>query len=43
MQAQALNSTTFFIKHNKLPISLIKKKGNINSFKQHTVKITVLL
>ena len=41
MQAQASNPTTFLMKRNKLPMSLIEEKGNINGLKQHAAKIAV--
>lgn len=41
MQAQASDPTTFLMKRNKLPMSLIEEKGNINGLKQHAAKIAV--
>ena len=41
VQAQAANPTTFLMKRNKLPMSLIEEKGNINGLKQHGAKIAV--
>lgn len=41
VQAQASNPTTFLMKRNKLPMSLIEEKGNINGLKQHGAKIAV--
>jgi hypothetical protein len=41
VQAQAANPTTYLMKRNKLPMSLIEEKGNINGLKQHAAKIAV--
>ena len=41
VQAQASDPTTYLMKRNKLPMSLIEEKGNINGLKQHAAKITV--
>ncbi|KAF3032578.1 GTPase required for pre-60S ribosomal subunit nuclear export and maturation [Didymella keratinophila] len=41
VQAQASDPTTFLMKRNKLPMSLIEEKGNINGLKQHGAKIAV--
>jgi nuclear GTP-binding protein len=40
---QVTNSdpTTFLMKRNKLPMSLIEEKGNVNGLKQHAAKIAV--
>ncbi|OAL52650.1 NGP1NT-domain-containing protein [Pyrenochaeta sp. DS3sAY3a] len=41
VQAQASDPTTFLMKRNKLPMSLIEEKGNINGLKEHAAKIAV--
>lgn len=41
MQAQAADPTTYLMKRNKLPMSLIEEKGNINGLKEHAAKIAV--
>ncbi|KAF2818790.1 NGP1NT-domain-containing protein [Ophiobolus disseminans] len=41
VQAQAADPTTYLMKRNKLPMSLIEEKGNINGLKEHAAKITV--
>lgn len=41
MQAQASDPTTYLMKRNKLPMSLIEEKGNVNGLKEHAAKITV--
>ncbi|CAI6336024.1 unnamed protein product [Periconia digitata] len=41
VDAQASDPTTFLMKRNKLPMSLIEKKGNVNGLKEHQAKITV--
>ncbi|KAH8707068.1 NUC091 domain-containing protein [Phaeosphaeriaceae sp. PMI808] len=41
VQAQAANPTTYLLKRNKLPMSLIEEKGNINGLKEHAAKIAV--
>lgn len=41
VQAQASNPTTYLMKRNKLPMSLIEEKGNINGLKEHAAKIAV--
>jgi nuclear GTP-binding protein len=41
VQAQAADPTKFLMKRNKLPMSLIEEKGNINGLKQHAAKIAV--
>ncbi|KAL5114955.1 GTPase required for pre-60S ribosomal subunit nuclear export and maturation [Pleosporales sp. CAS-2024a] len=41
VQAQSADPTTFLMKRNKLPMSLIEDKGNINGLKQHAAKIAV--
>jgi hypothetical protein len=41
VQAQASNPHTYLMKRNKLPMSLIEEKGNINGLKEHAAKIAV--
>ena len=41
VQAQAADPTTYLMKRNKLPMSLIEDKPNINGLKQHAAKIAV--
>jgi nuclear GTP-binding protein len=41
VQAQASDPTTYLMKRNKLPMSLIEEKGNINGLKEHAAKIAV--
>ncbi|KAF1958976.1 NGP1NT-domain-containing protein [Byssothecium circinans] len=41
VDAQASDPTTYLMKRNKLPMSLIEKKGNVNGLKEHQAKITV--
>lgn len=41
VDAQAADPTKFLMKRNKLPMSLIEKKGNVNGLKEHQAKITV--
>ncbi|KAF2751897.1 NGP1NT-domain-containing protein [Sporormia fimetaria CBS 119925] len=41
VQAQASNPTTYLMKRNKLPMSLIEDKPNVNGLKQHAAKIAV--
>ncbi|PVI02343.1 NGP1NT-domain-containing protein [Periconia macrospinosa] len=41
VDAQAADPTTYLMKRNKLPMSLIEKKGNVNGLKEHQAKITV--
>jgi len=41
VQAQASNPATYLMKRNKLPMSLIEEKGNINGLKEHAAKIAV--
>ncbi|KAF2192351.1 nucleolar GTP-binding protein 2 [Zopfia rhizophila CBS 207.26] len=41
VQAQASDSTTFLMKRNKLPMSLINDKPNVNGLKEHAAKIAV--
>jgi nuclear GTP-binding protein len=41
VQAQSSNPHTYLMKRNKLPMSLIEEKGNINGLKQHAAKIAV--
>ncbi|KAH7078649.1 NUC091 domain-containing protein [Paraphoma chrysanthemicola] len=41
VQAQAADPTTYLMKRNKLPMSLIEEKGNINGLKEHAAKIAV--
>lgn len=39
--AQASDPTSFLLKQNKLPMSLISEKKNVNGLKQHEAKIAV--
>ncbi|EAT91611.2 GTP-binding protein [Parastagonospora nodorum] len=41
VQAQSSNPSTYLMKRNKLPMSLIEEKGNINGLKEHAAKIAV--
>jgi nuclear GTP-binding protein len=41
VQAQASDPTTFLMKRNKLPMSLIETPGQIPGLKQHAAKIAV--
>lgn len=41
VQAQANDPNTFLMKRNKLPMSLIEEKKNVNGLKEHQAKITV--
>ncbi|KAH7406335.1 NUC091 domain-containing protein [Phaeosphaeria sp. MPI-PUGE-AT-0046c] len=41
VQAQSSDPTTYLMKRNKLPMSLIEEKGNINGLKEHAAKIAV--
>jgi len=41
VQAQSSNPHTYLMKRNKLPMSLIEEKGNINGLKEHAAKIAV--
>ncbi|KAF1936526.1 NGP1NT-domain-containing protein [Clathrospora elynae] len=41
VQAQASNPHTYLMKRNKLPMSLIEEKGNVNGLKVHAAKIEV--
>lgn len=41
VQAQASDPTTYLMKRNKLPMSLIEEKGNVNGLKEHAAKIAV--
>jgi len=41
VQAQASDPTTYLMKRNKLPMSLIETPGNIPGLKQHAAKIAV--
>lgn len=41
VQAQASDPTTYLMKRNKLPMSLIEEKPNVNGLKQHAAKIAV--
>ena len=41
VQAQASDPTTFLMKRNKLPMSLIEEKKNVNGLKEHAAKIAV--
>ncbi|KAF2658582.1 NGP1NT-domain-containing protein [Lophiostoma macrostomum CBS 122681] len=41
VQAQASDPTTFLMKRNKLPMSLIEEKKNLNGLKEHAAKIAV--
>lgn len=41
VQAQASDPTTYLMKRNKLPMSLIEDKPNVNGLKQHAAKIAV--
>ncbi|KAF2258072.1 NGP1NT-domain-containing protein [Lojkania enalia] len=41
VQAQASDPTTYLMKRNKLPLSLIEEKKNINGLKEHAAKIAV--
>ncbi|KAJ4286684.1 GTPase required for pre-60S ribosomal subunit nuclear export and maturation [Kalmusia sp. IMI 367209] len=41
VQAQASDPTSFLLKRNKLPMSLIEEKKNVNGLKEHQAKIAV--
>lgn len=41
VQAQQSNPTTYLMKQNKLPMSLIEEKKNVNGLKEHAAKIAV--
>jgi nuclear GTP-binding protein len=41
VEAQSSNPTTFLMKRNKLPMSLIETPGQIPGLKQHAAKIAV--
>lgn len=41
VQAQASDPTTYLMKRNKLPMSLIEESKNVNGLKQHAAKIAV--
>ncbi|ORX98089.1 NUC091 domain-domain-containing protein, partial [Clohesyomyces aquaticus] len=41
VQAQASDPTTYLMKQNKLPMSLINDKPNVNGLKEHAAKIAV--
>ncbi|KAF1914090.1 NUC091 domain-containing protein [Ampelomyces quisqualis] len=41
VQAQSSDPSTYLMKRNKLPMSLIEEKGNVNGLKEHAAKIAV--
>ncbi|KAF2000295.1 NGP1NT-domain-containing protein [Amniculicola lignicola CBS 123094] len=41
VQAQAADPTTYLMRRNKLPMSLIEESKNVNGLKQHAAKIAV--
>ncbi|KAH7119961.1 NUC091 domain-containing protein [Dendryphion nanum] len=41
VQAQQSNPTTYLMKQNKLPMSLIEENKNVNGLKEHAAKIAV--